>query len=52
MTQAEEGERRSMVAEFSVDVSKIKQVKLLVDPLGSPRADHSIWIDPKLVRRR
>jgi hypothetical protein len=35
---------------FSIDVRFVEHVKLEVDALGDSTSDHSIWIDPKLVR--
>lgn len=42
----------SMTEDFKVDVSGVRRLCLVVDPLGSQNSDHSIWIDPRIIPRR
>jgi hypothetical protein len=51
MTQAKKSSE-SMTERFTVDITNVRQIKLVVDPLGSVNSDHSIWVDPRLSRKR
>jgi serine/threonine protein kinase len=43
---------RSVTEDFVVDVTNVRNLTLVVDPLGSIDSDHSIWIDPMILQGR
>jgi serine/threonine-protein kinase len=42
---------KSLTERFSVDVSEVKRLRLLVDPLGPRQSDNAVWINPRLSPR-